>query len=100
MNKLYFHTEPAGGVCLYRETKVGGAQRVAHIPLDMSLDERDQRLLADEWLMSDLHPEPLPSLAVRRIVARRDVGRAQAAASAVRDSGSADLGMAMVEDCR
>ena len=100
MTTLYFATEPAGGVCLYRETIASGVQRVAHIPLDMSLDERDQRLLADEWLMSDLHPEPLPSLAVRRIVARRDVGRAQAAASAVRDSGSADLGMAMVEDCR
>ena len=62
--------------------KASGVQRVAHIPLDMSLDERDQRLLADEWLMSDQHPDPLPALAVRRIVARRDVGRAQAAASA------------------
>lgn len=98
--RLYFHTEPAGGVCLYRETITSGVQRVAHIPLDMSLDERDQRLLADEWLMSDQHPEPLPALAVRRIVARRDAGRAQAAASAVRESGSADLGMALVEDYR
>ena len=93
--RLYFHTEPAGGVGLYRETITSGVQRVAHIALDMSLDEADQRLLADEWLLSDQHPDPLPALAVRRIVARRNADRAQAAVSAVRDSGSADLGMAL-----
>lgn len=97
---LYFHTEPGGGVCLYRETIAGGAQRVAHIPLDANLDERDQRLLADEWLLSDQNPDPLPALAVRRIVARRNADRAQSAVSAVRDSGSADLGLAMVEEYR
>ena len=67
--KLYFHTEPAGGVCLYRETMANGAQRVAHIPLDMSLDEADQRLLADEWMLRTF-PEPLPASTVRRIITR------------------------------
>lgn len=93
--KLYFHTEPAGGVCLYRETMANGAQRVAHVPLEMSLDERDQRMLADEWLMSAQYPAPLTTMAVRRLVARHHVGRARAVADAVRESGSADLGMAM-----
>lgn len=92
---LYFHTEPGGGVCLYRETIAGGAQRVAHIPLDANLDERDQRLLADEWLMSAEHPAPLSAVAVRRIMARGGADRARAAVDAVRDSGSADLGMAL-----
>lgn len=76
-SKLYFATEPEGGVCLYHRSDYDVVNRVAHIPLDMSLDEQDQRLLADEWLLTTF-PEPLPALAVRRIVARRDVGRAQA----------------------
>ena len=65
MTTLYFATEPAGGVCLYRETIASGVQRVAHIPLDMSLDEADQRLLADEWMLRTF-PEPLPASKIGR----------------------------------
>lgn len=74
-SSLYFATEPEGGVCLYHRSSYGVVNRAAHIPLDMNLDEADQRMLADAWILTTF-PEPLPALAVRRIIARR---RAEAA---------------------
>lgn len=68
-SKLYFATEPEGGVCLYHRSSYGVVNRAAHIPLDMSLDEADQRLLADEWMLRTF-PEPLPASTVRRIITR------------------------------
>lgn len=68
-SSLYFQTEPKGGVCLYHRSAHGVVKCAAHIPLDMSLDEADQRLLADEWMLRTF-PEPLPASTVRRIITR------------------------------
>ena len=85
MTKLYFQTEPEGGVCLYHRSSYGVVNRAAHIPLDMSLDEADQRLLADEWMLRTF-PEPLPASTVRRIITHH---RAEQKLSAALDSGAA-----------
>ena len=55
----------------------------------------DGRQLATMWVPLD--PAPLSAVAVRRIMARGGADRARAAVDAVRDSGSADLGLAMTE---
>jgi len=76
MSRLYFNTSPAScSVGLYHQSDYGVESHVADVPMDMILDEADQRILADEWMVRTF-PKPLSTMEVRRILYHNRAERA------------------------